>query len=210
MPRSLVRMVCWTRLLVIGIVVLNVQLVTGEDRQASSVEPEFSGTLIKRVDGKKSQAQVFGKGDRLRVEYKYAIRTELGFSAIEIIRPDLAERWFVLPQQKQLLVLPIEDETLSMRTELVGETSRTAVGDAMVAGRPARLFDVHVERHGLAERFYQWVDAEVGMVLKLVSQDRDWSFEYERIRLSSQSDRYFEEPPGYRKYQGGVGQEREE
>ena len=37
---------------------------------------EFSGTLIKQVNGKKYEAQVFAKGDRLRLEYKYAIRTD--------------------------------------------------------------------------------------------------------------------------------------
>lgn len=181
-----------------------------EGSDALPVQVEFSGTLVQRVDGKKSQAQVYAKGDRMRLEYKYAIRTELGFSAIEIIRPDLAEHWYVLPQHKQLLVLPITADTLSMHPELTGETGRTAVGDAMVAGRPARLFDVHVERHGLAERFYEWVDAEAGIVLKLVSQDRDWSFEYERIRLSSQFSRYFEEPPGYRRRFGGTNQGHEE
>lgn len=162
-------------------------------------EPEFSGSLVKRLNGKTYQAQVFGKGDRLRLEYKYAVRTELGFSALEIVRLDLGERWYVLPQQKYLLVLPVMDGALSIRKELVGETSRNVVGEAIVAGRAARLFDVQVERDGVSERFYQWVDVEVGVVLKLVSQDRDWSFEYERIRISPQPYLYFEQPPGYRK-----------
>jgi hypothetical protein len=193
-----------------GVVALSTTISIAEGNDAVPAEAEFSGTLVKRVDGKKYQAQVFAKGDRLRLEYKYAIRTELGFSAIEIIRPDLSERWYVLPQQKQLLVLPITDETLSMRAELAGETSRTAVGDAAVAGRAALLFDVQVERQGVLERFYEWVDVETGVVLKLVSQDRNWAFEYERIRVSPQSNRYFEEPPGYRKRSGGINRGREE
>lgn len=211
MHPCLVRMIRRSRLLVVLSVAAlstSVSLAVGSDKPP--VEAEFSGTLVKRVDGKKYQAQVFGKGDWLRVEYKYAIRTELGFSAIEIIRPDLEERWYLLPQQKYLLVLPITDGALSMRPELVGETSRTAVGDAIVAGRSALLFDVHVERHGLPERFYEWVDVEAGVVLKLVSQDRDWSFEYERIRISPQASRYFEEPPGYTKRRGGTKQGHEE
>ena len=194
----------------VGVVALSTTISIAEGHDAVRTEAEFSGTLVKRVDGKKYLAQVFAKGDRLRLEYKYAIRTELGFSAIEIIRPDLSERWYVLPQQKQLLVLPITDETLSMRAELAGETSRTAVGDAAVAGRAALLFDVQVERQGVPERFYEWVDVETGVVLKLVSQDRNWSFEYERIRVSPQSNRYFEEPPGYRKRSGGTNRGREE
>ena len=35
--------------------------------------------------------------------------------------------------------------------------------------------------------------------MKLVSRDREWSFEYERFRLSPQPAYYFEEPPGYKK-----------
>ncbi|MBX3334017.1 MAG: hypothetical protein KF876_07825 [Nitrospira sp.] len=194
----------------VGIVALNTTFCLAEGHDTVSAEAEFAGTLLKQVDGKKYQAQVFAKGDRLRLEYKYAIRTELGFSAIEIIRPDIGERWYVLPQQKQLLVLPITDDTLSMRVALAGETSRTAVGDAVVAGRAALLFDVQVERQGVPERFYEWVDVETGVVLKLVSQDRHWSFEYERFRVSPQSNRYFEEPPGYRKRPGGMNQERGE
>ena len=47
---------------------------------------EFSGSLVKTVKGRQYHAQVFAKGDRLRLEYKYAIRTERGYAAIEIIR----------------------------------------------------------------------------------------------------------------------------
>lgn len=183
----------------LSVVTTSLMTSIGEAGDTLPFEPEFSGSLVKRLNGKTYQAQVFGKGDRLRLEYKYAVRTELGFSALEIIRMDLGERWYVLPQQKYLLVLPVTDDALLIRKELVGETRRIAVGDAIVAGRAARLFDVHVERDGGSERFYQWVDVEVGVVLKLVSQDRDWSFEYERIRISPQPYMYFEQPPGYRK-----------
>ena len=54
-----------------------------------------------------------------------------------------------------------------------------------------------VERNSGSE----WVDVDTGMVFKLVSRDRDWSFEYERFRLSPQPTEYFEEPPGYQKRQ---------
>jgi hypothetical protein len=171
----------------------------GEAGETLPLGPEFSGTLVKQLNGKKYRAQVFGKGDRLRLEYLYAIRTERGFSAIEIVRLDLKQRWYVFPQQRDLLVLPITADTPSIHPEMLGELHRTAVGDAVVAGRAARLFDVQVEREGLSEQLYQWVDIETGVVLKLVSQDRDWSFEYERIRISPQPSMYFEQPPGYRK-----------
>lgn len=162
--------------------------------------PDFSGSLVKQVNGKKYYAQVFSKGDRLRLEYKYAIRTEYGLAAIEILRLDRSEMWYLLAQRKELLVTSLNaDDILPLRSELPGERERTLVGEATAAGRQARLYEVQIDRDGRAERFYEWVDTETGIVLKLVSRDRDWSFEYERFRLSPQPAYYFEEPPGYKK-----------
>ena len=166
---------------------------------------EFSGTLIKQVNGKKYQAQVFAKGDRLRLEYKYAIRTDYGYAAIEIIRMDLAEAWYVLAQQKELLVTPLDpDDVLPMQPALPGERGRTLVGEATAVGRAAQLYEVQTDRQGRTEQWYEWVDVETGTVLKLVNRDRDWSFAYERIRWSSQPTEYFNEPPGYHRRQAAT------
>ena len=45
----------------------------------------------------------------------------------------------------------------------------------------------------------EWVDLDTGVVLKLVSRDREWSFEYDRFKLSPQLSYYFEEPQGNKK-----------
>jgi hypothetical protein len=161
---------------------------------------EFSGSLVKTVKGRQYHAQVFAKGDRLRLEYKYAIRTERGYAAIEIIRLDKSETWYLLAQQKELLVTGLDpDDLLPIRPALPGERDRLLVGDATTAGRTTQLFEVQTDYHGRVERFYEWVDLDTGVVLKLVSRDREWSFEYERFRLSPQPAYYFEEPPGYKK-----------
>jgi hypothetical protein len=171
-----------------------------------AIDPhEFSGRIIKQVNGKKYQAQVFAKGDRLRLEYTYAIRTDYGYAAIEIIRLDRAEAWYLLAQQKELLVTPLDpDDVLPMQPVLPGERGRVLVGEATAVDRPAALYDVHTDRHGRIEQWYEWVDAETGLVLKLVSRDRDWSFAYERIRWSPQPEEYFNEPRGYRKRQTAI------
>jgi len=161
---------------------------------------EFSGSLVKTVKGRQYHAQVFAKGDRVRLEYKYAIRTEHGYAAIEIIRLDKSETWYVLAQQKELLVTGLDpDDLLPIRPLLPGERERILVGDATTAGRTTQLFEVQTDHHGRVERFYEWVDLDTGVVLKLVSRDREWAFEYERFRLSPQPAYYFEEPPGYKK-----------
>ncbi len=161
---------------------------------------EFSGSLVKTVKGRQYYAQVFAKEDRLRLEFKYAIRTERGYAAIEIIRLDKSETWYLLAQQKELLVTGLDyDDLLPIRPPLPGERDRSLIGDATTAGRPTQLFEVQTDHHGRVERFYEWVDLDSGVVLKLVSRDREWSFEYERFRLSPQPAYYFEEPPGYKR-----------
>lgn len=197
-------------LVLVVVILICVPLMVAEGGDSLSREPQFSGRLLKRVDGKEHQAQVFGKGDRLRLEYKYAVRTEHGFAAIEIIRTDLLEVWYVLPQQRELLVMPLTKEIIPIFPKLTGETKKTLIGPSLVAERPAQLFEVWTERHGREERFYEWVDDELGIVLKLVNQDRDWSFQYERIQRSPQPAMYFEEPPGYQKWRGSTGERREE
>jgi len=176
-----------------------VPVVQSADTTGSAHPFEFSGSLVKHVNGKKYEAQVFAKDDRLRLEYKYAIRTEYGYAAIEIIRLDKNEAWYLLAQQKELLITPLDpDDVLPMQPPLPGERSRTLVGDGTAAGRPAQLYEVQTDRRGRIERWYEWVDAQAGVVLKLVSRDRDWSLAYERIRWSPQPSGYFEEPLGYR------------
>ncbi|WP_155969725.1 hypothetical protein [Nitrospira japonica] len=178
--------------------------------ESSPVTPDFSGSLVRQVNGQRHQAQIFSKGNRLRLEYKYAVRTDHGYAAIEIIRLDLGEAWYVLAQQKELLIMPLDaDDVLPFQSELSGERERVLVGDATAAGRPTRLYEVQTEKDGRVERFYEWVDVETGIVLKLVSRDRDWTFEYQRIRFSPQPSFYFDEPPGYRKRSIGTTKKRQ-
>jgi hypothetical protein len=160
--------------------------------------PEFSGLLVKRVEGRRSEAYVYAKLDRIRIEYKYAVRTELGLSSIEIIRLDKHESWFLLARLRQILPVAIRpQDSLPLQAALPGERERQLLGDARVAGRPALLYEVWTDYNGRRERFYEWVDQSTEIVLKLVSEDRDWSIEYQRIHFSPQPDEYFEEPVGY-------------
>lgn len=164
-------------------------------------QAEFSGILIKRVVGRRYEAQVYAKEDRLRVEYKYAVRTELGLSSIEIIRLDRQESWFLIARLRLIVPAPLQpQDSLPLHARLPGEQTRQLVGDATVAGRPAVLYEVETDYNGRRERYYEWVDRSTDVVLKLVSKDRDWSIEYQRIHFSPQPDEYFNEPVGYTRW----------
>jgi hypothetical protein len=196
----------WTRVVLVSCCVVCVGAAFASWAGDANLPPDFSGSLVKQVEGRRHQAHVFAKGDRLRLEYKYALKTDRGYAAIEIIRLDKLETWYVLAQRKELLVTPLDPkDVLPIRPTLPGEKQRVLVGAARAGGREAQLYDVQTDYHGRAERFFEWVDVETGVVLKLVSQDRDWSIEYERFRLSPQPESYFDEPPGYIKHMSPVG-----
>jgi len=93
------------------------------------------------------------------------------------------------------------DFLLPFSIPLEGEISRTLIGDAFVGNQAARLYEVRVNHQGQRETFYEWVDIERNILLKLVSQDRDWFVEYEHVVQSQQPDYFFNPPLGYQKYE---------
>ena len=161
---------------------------------------EFSARLIWRTDGKTSKAQLFVKGDRYRIEHQGGIPTDLGYASVTIVRLDRDKIWYIFSHRRLVLSVPMtSDYLLPFSVSLKGEMKRTLIGDAFAGKRPARLYEVVVRNQdGQQETYFEWVDAERDVLLKLLSQDRDWSVEYEHVVLSKQPDYYFETPLGYR------------
>lgn len=128
------------------------------------------------------------------------VKTGLGYAGVTIVRLDEQKVWYVLSQRRMVVSVPLtSDYLLPFSVTLEGETSRTLIGDSMVNNHEAQLYDVEVQdRFGKTERFFEWVDPSRNVLLKLVSQDRDWYVEYEHVVVSSQPEFYFEAPLGYR------------
>lgn len=161
---------------------------------------EFSALLKWRTRGKTSKSQLFVKGDRYRIEHLGGIKTALGYASVTIVRLDKQKVWYVISKRRLVVAVPLtNDFLLPLSIHLEGEVGRTLIGDALVGERWATLYEVTVDRHGDQERFYQWVDEDRQLLLKLVSQDRDWFVEYERIVVSKQPNYFFETPLGYKK-----------
>ncbi len=160
---------------------------------------EFSARLTWRTGKHSSKAQLFVKGDRYRIEHLGGIKTDLGYATITIVRLDQGQVWYVLSQQRLVVAVPLTaDYVLPLTVRLEGEVSRSLIGDAMVGENEATLYDVEVNRNGRQERYYEWVDEPRQLLLKLVSQDRNWSVEYGRVVQSTQPEYFFEPPLGYR------------
>ena len=172
---------------------------------------QFSARLIWRVGKWSSKAQLFVKSDRYRIEHLGGIKTDLGYATVTIIRLDKQEVWYILSQQRLVMAVPLTtDYLLPLSVRLEGEVRRSRIGDALVGEQPAILYEVEVEREGRRESYFEWVDESRNLLLKLVSQDRDWVVEYDRVVQSKQPDYFFETPLGYKKFeviekQGGEG-----
>ncbi len=165
-------------------------------------ELEFSARLTWRTNGKTSRAQLFVKGDRYRIEHRGGVKTDMGYATVTIIRLDKQQVWYILSQRRLVMAVPLTlDYVLPLAVTLDGEISRSLIGDAMVGDQEATLYEVVVDRYERRETYYQWVDAARQLLLKLVSLDRDWSVEYERVVLSKQPEYFFETPLGYRMFQ---------
>lgn len=161
---------------------------------------EFSARLVWKTGGRIAKAQLFLKKNRYRIEPSGGIRTELGYASVTIVLLDEQKIWYVLSQRRMVVSVPLtSDYLLPFSVQLEGETSRTLIGDSVVGDQPALLYEVVAQnRFGQAERFYEWIDPDRNILLKLLSQDRDWFVEYHHVVLSSQPDYYFEAPLGYR------------
>lgn len=161
---------------------------------------EFSARLIWKHDGRKAKAQLFVKHDRYRIEHMGGVKTELGVAGVTIVRLDEQKVWYIISHRRMVVSVPLtSDYLLPFSVTLEGEISRNLIGDSMVNSQEALLYDVEVQdRFGTTEKFFEWVDPERQVLLKLVSQDRDWFVQYEHVVESSQPGYYFETPLGYR------------
>lgn len=175
---------------------------SGSGVRATRDELEFSARLTWRTGGKTSHAQLFVKGNRYRIEHRGGVKTDLGYATVTIVRLDKQQVWYILSQRRLVMAMPLTlDYVLPLAVTLEGEVSRSRIGEAMVGDQEATLYEVVVDRYDRRESYYQWVDESRQLLLKLVSQDRDWSVEYERVVLSKQPDYFFETPLGYRMFQ---------
>ncbi len=163
---------------------------------------EFSADYVTRVNGKTKRAQIYVKEDRLRLEHRGGILTDLGYAGVSIFRVDKQTVWLLVSKRRQYLSLPLHKEQVPPLSEtLDGETSRKMMGEEILGGHRATLYEVIVGAEPRIERYYQWVSMEHRLPLRILSRDRDWAVEYEHVVFSKQPDYFFEVPLGYAEWQ---------
>ncbi len=197
--KSLLSFLCFSGLTLSALLFLGAEI-SAQPTESNRKAKEFSARLEWKHDGRQSEALLFVKKDRYRIEHFGGVKTELGYATVTIVRLDEQQVWYLISERRVVVGVPLTAEfLLPFSVRLEGEKKRTLIGDSMVKDQFAVLYDVEVQdRFGKTERYFEWVDPERDVLLKLVSQDRDWFVEYEHVVLSTQPEYYFEAPLGYR------------
>ena len=161
---------------------------------------EFSARIVWSRGGERTDALLFAKPDRYRLEHRGGVKTEYGYAGVTIIRADQQELWYLFSERRVFVAVPLlPSHLLPVTTTLEGEISRTRIGEGTVNGQAAILFEVVVERYGRREAFFQWIDEQRGFLVKLLNKHQDWSIEYQHVVFSQQPEYYFDVPRGYQR-----------
>lgn len=136
-------------------------------------------------------AHVNAKQDRWRLEFALP----QGGASVAIVRMDLGVAWLIVSQRRQYLEVPIAPAyRLEVGEHMEGEQSRELVGEQVLNGYPAELFDVAVTQRGEIRHYYRWITKVERFPVKTVSKEGEWSEEYRHLIFTEQTPLLFELP----------------
>lgn len=160
---------------------------------------EFSARMLLKTAGQAMPGKIFVKDHKLRHEFI----DEKGYT-VTIVRRDKRLVWVLLPWERTyvelLLGLNLPGQFLQIPKDAV---SQRRVGTEEVSGYEADRIEVTV-RGGTGGVMRQtfWVAKKLGLPIKTVCAERQFSVEYHDIREGRQKDRLFEIPAGFKKVTG--------
>lgn len=161
----------------------------GMAQQAAAID--FSAERIVKNEQSSVTAHVNAKDDRWRFEFMQP----QGGASIIIVRMDSRTSWLILSKRRQYLEVPVEkDHRLVVSERMEGEVSREFIGDEILNGYPAELFEVTVAENGVTRQYYRWVTKVQRFPVKTVSKQGRWSEEFRRLIFTEQSPFLFELP----------------
>jgi hypothetical protein len=157
---------------------------------------EFSAKMVLREHGQDVLGRIFVKDGKMRQEFL----DERG-QTITIVRRDKHRVWVIMPSENTYVEMPlglhlpgqflqIPPEAISKRQVCSEEWGGYQVDRIEVTLRGGPL--------GTTRQTY-WVAPKLGLPIKTVTADRQYSLEYRDIQEKKLEDRLFEVPPGYRR-----------
>jgi hypothetical protein len=157
---------------------------------------EFSASMITKAGGMEIPGKVYVKGDKMRNEIQAQ-----GQTIINIMRPDKKVVWIIMPQQKAYMEMPITQETQQKMMTLTEKqkAKMKKVGTETIEGYTCDKYETTMDHQGKSTTMYTWIATDLGMPIKVVSQDGSFSTEFKDIKPGEMADSLFEAPQGYQK-----------
>ena len=176
----------------LGVVLGSILLVWAGLAQAA----EFSATMITKAGGTEIPGKVYVKGDKMRNEIQAS-----GHPIINIMRPDKKLVWIIMPQQKAYMEMPINPGTQQRMMSLTEKqkAKMKKVGSETIDGYACEKYETTMDQQGKSMKVYTWIATDLGVPIKVVSEDGSFSMEYKDIKSGEVADSQFEAPQGYKK-----------
>jgi len=157
---------------------------------------EFSATMITKAGGMEIPGKVYVKGNKMRNEIQAA-----GHPIINILRPDKKLVWLIMPQQKAFMEMPINQETQQKMMTLTEKqkAKMKKVGSETIDGYACDKYETTMDHQGKSMKVYTWIATDLGVPIRVVSEDGSFAMEYKDIKPGGVADSLFEAPQGYKK-----------
>ncbi|MGQ9689150.1 MAG: hypothetical protein ACUVXF_10240 [Desulfobaccales bacterium] len=153
---------------------------------------EFAAKMVVREKDRLMPGKIYIKDNKMRQEFL----DDKGHT-ITIVRGDKRLVWVVLPWERTYVELPLGPRLPGQFLQIPPEAvSRRARGTEMMGGYEVERVEV-TSPGGSRQTF--WVAPKLGLPIKTVAPERQYSVEYQNIQEKKLEDRLFEIPRGYQK-----------
>jgi hypothetical protein len=162
---------------------------------------QFSAQMVVRDGEKLALGKIFVQDGKMRQEFD-----DVEGQTITIVRPDLKKVWVIFPRKCAYLELPLKTELPGQFIQIPPDAlAKRLVDKETVNGYEAEKYEVTVAGGLGPERQTIWMAVKLGVPIKLVSREKDFSVEYKYIIEGPQPERLFNLPPDYKRLSAPAG-----
>jgi hypothetical protein len=157
---------------------------------------EFSAKMILRENGQDVLGKIYVKDGKMRQDF-----IDDRGQTITIVRRDKHRVWVILPIENTYVDMPLGIHLPGQFLQIPPEAiSRRQVCSEELGGYKVDRIEVTLRGGPLGTtRQTFWVAPKLGVPIKTVTADRQYSVEYRDIQEKKLENRLFEVPPGCRK-----------
>jgi hypothetical protein len=157
--------------------------------------------MVLSQQGQNTLGKIYVKDGKMRQEFL----DDRGHT-ITIVRRDKHRVWVILPLENTYVEMPLGIRLPGQFLQIPPEAiSKRQVCSEELGGYQVDRIEVTLRGGplGIKHQTY-WVAPKLGVPIKTVTADRQFSVEYRDIQEKKLEDRLFEVPPGYRKATGSM------